>query len=182
MNNEYLLGATTDHEIVTCRINMSDNPDGSKRFSASFILYNIVNENEFPSLVESNLDDYDKEQLYDMCDMYNCAPSALYDSVIDNESLDEWLGMEYCINTYNVNVNGDEWFFESICAGQYDTRNDMGVIIDQEAYDLVHELWDNYHMRAIGGETLAKAEALIARLREIDEEEWITNYIAGHMV
>lgn len=181
MSNEYLLGATTDHEIVTCKINLSDNIDGSKRFSASFALYNIVNENEFPSLVECSLDGYDKEYLYDLCDNYDCAPSALCDAVIDNESLDDWLGMEYCINTYNVNVNGDEWFFENICAGQHDTRNDMGVIIDQEAYDLVHELWDNYHLKAIGGETLAKAEALIARLREIDDGEWIASYIEKYL-
>ena len=182
MNNEYLLGATTDHEIVTCNIRLSDNPDGSKRFTASFALYNIINENEFPSLVECDLDNYDKEYLYDLCDNYDCAPSALCDMIVQDENLDEWLGMSWCANTYSAIANGDEWFFENICAGQHDTRNDIDVVIDQEAYDLVHELWDNYHLKAIGGETLAKAEALIDMLREIDEGEWITSYIEEHMV
>lgn len=182
MNNEYLLGATTDNEIVTCNIRLSDNPDGSKRFTASFNVYNIINGNELPSLVESHLDNYDKEVLYDLCDNYDCAPSALCDMIVQDENLDEWLGMSWCINTYSVVANGDEWFFENICAGQHDTRNDMSAIIDQEAYDLVHELWDNYHLKAIGGETLAKAETLIDKLSEIDESEWIAFYIEEHMV
>ena len=182
MNNEYLLGATTDNEIVTCNIRLSDNIDGSKRFSASFNVYNLINENELPSLVNSQLGNYDKEVLYDLCDNYDCAPSALCDMIVQDENLDEWLGMSWCINTYSVVANRDEWFFESICAGQYDTRNDMCTIIDQEAYDLVHELWDNYHLKAIGGETLAKAETLIDKLSEIDEGEWITSYIEEHMV
>ena len=53
----------------------------------------------------------------------------------------------------------------------------MDEYVNKEAYDLLYELWDKYHLAAIDEDGLKKMQRVTKLLEDVDEEEWITDYI-----
>lgn len=46
----------------------------------------------------------------------------------------------------------------------------MEEIINLKAYNLLNELWDNYHLKKIDDEIISQVEVLKDMLEDIDEE------------
>ena len=81
-----------------------------------------------------------------------------------------------------LTINSDRWLFESGSCGQCDTRNTMQLFTNKQAYDLIHELWDKYHLKKVEQDVVDTVNKLNEVLSEIDEEEWIENYIRTYLI
>ena len=67
-----------------------------------------------------------------------------------------------------------------MAGGQHDTRADMDVIINEKAYNKIHELWDKYHLRKIDESIIEEVNNLQEELQSFDEQAWITDYIENN--
>lgn len=124
----------------------------------------------------------DKEYLYNMCETYHCAPQDLAKHQAD-ECKDPRDALDCSLYPEEIEImDGSHWYFESSACGQHDTRKDIEVYVNKEAYDLLHELWDNYHLKDISGkqEVMDKIDKITELLEEVDEEYWICDYINRH--
>ena len=168
-----LLGATELNELVFANIKVREN----KTFSVSFSLVTpTIIDNEylyerFTSLIE----DLPKEHLYDLCEQYNVAPCQLIDEMFYYATAEEILDLS--LFPKQIEVKGDEWVFESAGVGQIETRNVMSEYIDKDAYMRLMELWDNFHLKQVDDDTIQEVETIIEKLNEVDQMEWIEDYI-----
>lgn len=168
-----LLGATELNEIVFADINIREN----KTLSVSFSLVTptkIDNEYLFERFA-SYMEDLSKSELYDLCEQYNVAPSNLIDELFYYTSVEEILDLS--LFPEQIEVNGDEWVFESAGVGQIETRNVMSEYVDKDAYYKLMTLWDNYHLQTIDDDTIQEVEKIIDELNEVDQMQWIEDYI-----
>lgn len=181
MREKYLLGANKYNEIVFGVIDVR-NWNGKTEFSASFNTVRPFNgtnfdmEEYFKDYVDS-LDDY---SAYNLIKSYDCRPSEL-SSELASDCSDVRDALDCSLYPEEYEVNGEYWYFESCSGGQHDTREEMEEIINTEAYNLLHELWDKYHLKEVDEEVISKVENLRKILAEVDEVEWITDYIERHM-
>ena len=168
-----LVGATFDNELVFADINIREN----RTFSVSFSLVTptIIDTSYLYERFTSLMDSLSKEDLYDLCVQYNVAPSNLIDEMFAYISVEEVLD----ISTFpeEVEINNDIWMFESVGVGQIETRNVMSEYIDKDAYMRLMELWDNYHLQTIDDDIVKEVETIIEKLNEVDQMEWIQDYI-----
>lgn len=169
-----LVGSTVDNELVFADISIREN----KTFSVSFSLVTptkIDNEylyERFTSLMDS----LSKEDLYDLCKQHNCPPSNLINEMFYYATAEEILDLSLFPEQIETN-NGDEWVFESSTCGQINTRSLMSEYIDKDAYMRLMELWEDYHLQPINDDTLKEVETIIEKLNEVDQMEWIEDYI-----
>ena len=79
-------------------------------------------------------------------------------------------------------INEDEWIFESSSCGQHDLREDgMFLYTDEKAFNLLQELWDEYHLKPLPEDGKQTLKEITDRLSQIDEEEWIEDYIKENL-
>ena len=168
-----LLGATELNEIVFANINIREN----KTLSVSFSLVTptIIDNEYLYERFASLMDSLSKEDLYDLCVQYNCTPSNLIDEMFYYATPEEILDLS--LFPEQIEVNGDEWVFESAGCGQVETRNTMSEYIDKDAYMRLMALWDNYHLQTIDDDIVKEVETIIEKLNEVDQMEWIEDYI-----
>ena len=180
MKRKFLLGATTDNELVFGEFEIR-NWNGRSEFSASFDTVTPFNGEDYDleEYYEGWVDGMDKEYLYDLCEQFDCSPSQLPKELAD-ECYDVRDALDCSLYPEEIEVNGNSWYFESGSCGQHDTRNEMEEIINEEAYNLLHELWDNYHLKEIDEEVVDKVNNLIDTFSKFDEEAWIIDYIERH--
>ena len=180
MRKKYLLGATIDNELVFGEFEVKT-WNGYPEFTASFNTVKPFNGENFDleEYFEGWIDGFGKDELYDMCERFDCRPSELHIELA-NECCDVRDALDCSLYPECYDIDDESWYFESCGCGQHDTRNDMDEIIDEEAYNLLHELWDNYHLKKIDHSATEKIEKLVDMLSEIDEEEWIVDYIERH--
>ena len=78
-----------------------------------------------------------------------------------------------------INVDDEDYIFVSTSCGQHDTRDEVKEFVDKQLYDDIHTLWDNYHLKNIEGneEAMELYKSVLNRMKEIDEEEGIVDYI-----
>ena len=168
-----LLGATLDNEIVFANINIREN----KTLSISFSLVTpTIIDNEYLFEMFTNMiEDLPKEDLYDLCVQYNCPPSNLINEMFYYASVEEVLD----ISTFpeQIEINGDEWVFESAGVGQIETRNVMSEYLDKDAYYKLMTLWHAYHLQTIDDYIIKEVETIIEKLNEIDQMQWIKDFI-----
>lgn len=168
-----LLGATLDNELVFANINIREN----KEFSVSFALVTptkIDNEylyERFTSLIE----ELSKSELYDLCEQYDVAPSKLIDEMFYYANIEDILDIS--VFPEEVEVNKDNFVFETVSCGQCETRNLMSEYVDEESYYKLMTLWDNYHLKTIDDDTIQEVETIIEQLNEVDQMEFIQDYI-----
>lgn len=182
MKENYLLGATKDHELVFGKFVVTKR-NGHNEFSASFYTVRPFNgENfDFEDYYEGYIEGLDKAYLYDMCEQFDCAPSALVENLAD-ECDDPRDALDCSLYPKEINVDSESWYFESCSCGQHDTRNEMEEIINFKAYNLLHELWDKYHSEKIDDSVVDQVENLVEMFEATDNEgEWIVSYIKRHM-
>ena len=178
MREKYLLGATVYNELVFGEFELRDN-NGHKEFSASFntvIPFNTEGY-DLEEYYEEWVDGMDKDHLYDLCERFNCRPSEL-PVELASQCCDVRDALDCSLYPEKINVYGESWCFESSSCGQHDTRKDgMEKYVNEEAYNLLHELWDGYHLKEVDNEVIKQVEKLVDMLSSVDEEEWIINYI-----
>lgn len=181
MSKKYLLGATSGNELVFGEFRITYR-NGYAEFTASFDTVKPFNGENFDleEYFEGWQDGLGKETLYDLCVRFNCKPSELAENLAaECEDVRDALDCSLYPECYTV--DGDSWYFESSSYGQHDTRDEMEEIINPEAYNLLHKLWDTYHLKKVDEEVIAQVEALEAMLTKVNEEEWIIDYIQRHL-
>ena len=178
MRHKFLLGATVNNELVFGEFEVRE-WNGYPEFSASFntvIPFNAEGY-DLEEYYEDWVSGMDKEYLYDLCERFDCRPSELPKNLAD-ECYDVRDALDCSLYSEEVIVDGESWCFESSGCGQHDTRKDgMEKYVNEEAYNLLHTLWDNYHLKKVDEEVIEQIENLASMLSSIDEEEWIINYI-----
>ncbi len=182
MRRKYLLGATEDNEIVFGEFGITTR-NGYPEFTASFNTVRPFNATDFDLVdyYEDWIEGMDRDYLYDMCVDFDCPPSELAENLAD-ECYDVRDALDCSLYPEMYDVDGDDWCFESSGCGQHDTRNWMEEIINPTAYNLIHELWDNHHLNQVDESVVNQVEKLYVMLDEIDEEEWIVDYIKRTMI
>lgn len=187
MREKLLLGATTDNEIVFGEFEVTTR-NHYPQFSASFDTVRPFNGDEFDikEYCYNAEFDYGKEYCYDLCKQYDCSPSDLPQTLAD-ECEDARDCVDCSLYNEEIIINNNSWFFESGTCGQYDSRKDMKIYVNKEAYDLLHELWDKYHLKNITeneSEVKEKCNRIKDLLPKTDEEEqeWITKFIKENMI
>ena len=193
MSKKYLLGATSDREIVFAEFeathprywskeNGNYTDESVRHFSASFDCVIPFTEDDledaedyYRDLVDECYDDGEK---YKMCERYDCKPSELAEYLAEDEGTDPQNIRDCSLYSNIIEVDGIDYYFESGSCGQHDTRKDgMDEYVNKEAYDLLHELWDKYHLKTIDEDGLKKMQRVTELLEDVDEEEWIADYI-----
>ena len=177
MREKYLLGATIDKELVFGEFEVRT-WNGKNTFSASFNLVKPFNGTDYDleEYYENWIEDMPKAELYDLCLYHDCKPSELAENLA-NECYDVRDALDCSLYSEEYEVNGNYWYFESSSCGQHDTREEMEEIINPKAYNLLHELWDKYHLKEVDSEVISIVENLKAMLSKVNEEEWIVDYI-----
>lgn len=181
MRKQYLLGATSYNELVFGEFEITHR-NGYAEFSASFSTVRPFNGENYnlTEYFENCLEEYGKDYLYDLCESFDCKPSELAEYLADEyEDVRDALDCSLYSECYIV--NGNSWYFESGSCGQCDTRDEMEEITNPEAYNLLHKLWDAYHLKEVDNDVICQVENLSTMLDEINEEEWIVDYIQRHM-
>lgn len=181
MKNKYLLGATSDNELVFGEFEITHR-NGYAEFSASFSTVRPFNGGNYDltEYFEDYTEGLSKDYLYDLCENFDCRPSELAKYLADEcEDVRDALDCSLYPECYIV--DGNSWYFESGSCGQHDTRDEMEEIIHPEAYNLLHKLWDTYHLKEVDNDVISQVENLATMLSEINEEEWITDYIQRHL-
>lgn len=187
---KFLLGATEDNELVFGEFELRNPSYYSKdkgnytdenvlNFSASFdtVMPFISQNYDLIAYFESWIDCQDKGYLYDECERLDCSPSELPKCLAD-ECDDVRDVIDCSLYSEEITVNGESWCFESCACGQHDTRKDkMKEYTNYEAYNLLNELWDNYHLKQVDEEVIKQIEKLVDMLSGIDEEQWIIDFI-----
>lgn len=179
MKEQYLLGSTNNNELVFGEFEIT-NRNGYNQFTASFITVRPFNGNmDFVEWYKEYLDSLDKADRYDLCEEFDCAPSELAENLATqvNDPRDI---MDCSLYPEHVYINGNDWYFESGSCGQHDTREEMEIIINPDAYNLLHELWDKYHLCKVDENVMSQIEALREMLCDLNEEEWICDFIKSH--
>ena len=168
-----LLGATELNELVFGNINVRDN----KTLSISFglVIPTIIDNEYLLERFTSLMEDLPKEDLYDLLVQYDCKASNLIDEMFAYASVEDIIDIS--IFPEEVEINNDTWVFESAGCGQIETRNTMCEYIDKDCYMRLMELWQNYHLQTIDDDTVKEVETIIEKLNEVDQMEWIENYI-----
>lgn len=180
MREKFLLGATVDNELVFGKFEIT-NRNGYPEFTASFDTVRPFNGENFDMeyYFEEWIEGFGKEELYDMCVRFDCRPSELPKELAD-ECYDVRDAIDCSIYPECYEVNGESWYFESCSGGQHDTRDEIEEIINAKAYNLLHELWDNYHLKKVDGSVIEQVNNLVDMLSGLDEEAWIVDYIERH--
>lgn len=181
MKEKFLLGVNNYNELVFGEFEIR-NRNGCAEFSASFDTVRPFNgENyDLEDYYEVWIDGMDKDYLYDLCDRFDCRPSEL-PKELANECYDVRDALDCSLYSECYEVNGESWYFESSSCGQHDTRKEgMKEYTNFEAYNLLHELWDNYHLKNVDNNIIEQVEQVVKMLSSINEEEWIVDYIKNH--
>lgn len=179
---KYLVGATKNNEIVFVEFGVK-NRNGRNEFAASFDTVTPFNASEIDLVkyYEDWIDGLDKEYLYDYCCDFDCAPSELAENLAD-ECCDIRDAMDCSLYDEMIDVDGDDWCFESCCCGQHDTTNEMICFTNEDAYNEIMNLWKKHHLKEVDDDIVDKVEELKDSLCEIDEEAWISDYIRANLV
>jgi hypothetical protein len=175
--NKFLIGATKNHELVFANFGVRQYGNEQPKFSASFdtVMPFKADERDLADYVA----DHDTGWLWEMCDEYNCKPSELANAMLKNYDVMEIIDCSLYPEYYDI--DGHDWYFESVGCGQHDTRDEMEEIINIDAYNKLHELWDNYHLKTVDDSVVEQVEKLAESFAEVNEEEWITDYIKRHI-
>ena len=168
-----LVGSTVDNELVFANISIREN----KTFSVSFSLVTPTKiDNEYLyERFSSIMEELSKSELYDLCEQYDVAPSKLIDEMFYYANIEDILDIS--LFPEQVEINGDEWVFESVSAGQIETRSLMDEYVNEDAYMRLMLCWDNFHLKQVDDDTIKEVETIIEQLNEVDQMEWIQDYI-----
>ena len=76
-----------------------------------------------------------------------------------------------------INNQDIDYIFRAEGCGQHDTRDDLLYAIDNDLYNDIYYLWDEYHLKQLDKKGLELYNSIIERASKIDEEEEIKKFI-----
>lgn len=153
-----LLGYTKDQTIITGEMELR-----GRQFSACFeehraFDFNAETEEEQIECLDDTLREcYDKEWLWDQCDIYDCKPSDLAQEIYNRMDIDEVLYIMHDTSLFPLEIeHGDmDIRFDGLCCGQHDPRPDIDIILEPKLFDRIMWYWDNYHLKEVSDEQAA---------------------------
>jgi hypothetical protein len=183
--SKYLLGATHEGEIVLGEFGIR-NWNGYNEFSASFYLVEPFTENELEDPIEyyeNMLEEcYTNDDKYDLCVKYDCKPSELAEHMMDECGSNPMDIRDCSLFPETINVDSMNYYFNNSSWGQCDTRNYMAEYTNKEAYDLLIDLWDKYHLKEVNDDIVKTVKTLQTTFDSIDVNLWIANYIESNII
>ena len=177
---KYLLGSTNDNELVFGEFGVTER-NGYHEFAASFDVVRPFCESDVDveEIWNDRLDEYDCDIKYTLCEDYNCSPSELLQNLVGSESnVMELLDCSLYPEWYTI--DDDDWYFESVGCGQHDTTGDMAEYVNEDAYNALIDLWNNYHLKQVGEDVIKKVDEIASTLDSVDEEGWFADFIERH--
>lgn len=183
MRRRIFLGFTKDDEIVFGEIEFNNQNEFTASFDVSYPIE--LGENEQYDYYENFIDEMDKEYIFQLLDEYNCAPSELAEKLVNDTPISETFDNSLYPEEFDSveGVNETVYFLASRC-GQADTRDLMQIYTDKSIYDMIHELWDKYHLKGSidsNNEDYNKVNKLLDDIdlfnSENDEREIVENWL-----
>lgn len=166
----YLLGVV-DNTILTCNIEKRYKLNNRNEVGVSFNVGELIN---VDNINEDYVRDYFEE-------MFDCMDSDTKIDWLENGDItkDEWIDNQVancnyrdvydCSCTdYEISVNDTNYNFETICSGQHDIRKEYNfkdfIYTNKKAFNLIMELWDNYHIKKLSDEENKKVDDMIGEI------------------
>ena len=177
MKTKLLIATTERKELVFANIETN-----RKYFSICFDeVYAIEVSSEYlKERLENNLECYDKESLFELCETYDCSPSELADKMYINLTVEEIIDISLFPDEFRVNGVDDSIYFESNGCGQHDTRG-FSTPINEHIYNMIHDAWDAWHLKSLEEINPEKLNSFIEQIEEyeqtFDETDTIQNFL-----
>lgn len=151
------LGFTEDNEIVFSDIRYRDG-----RFSVTFDL-------SYPQSLDRDdqieyYNEFDEETLFYVMKEHDLRPSEVADFLADHEDISDTFDTSLFPEVFEY--EDQDIYFIAGSSGQVDTRNEMIFKVDEELYNYLIKLWDEYHLKDIETNKLNHLIELIARCKE----------------
>lgn len=175
---EILMGSTTNISIVFAEIELYR---GSRTyFTVCFteVAPFIATPEYLKERAESTIDSYGDCDKYDLCEKYDCKPSELVDYYM-NEGIENIVDISLYPESFTIKGIDDSIYFESVAAGQHDTRKELQPI-DPVFSEWLHEMWDQYHLKELSEEIESNAVTKIEEYihnKIVDEDKWIQRWL-----
>ena len=175
----FLMGLTKQEELAFAEFEVTTR-NGYNEFTACFdtVTTLFVDDDVREEQVESILDCYEKEDLYNLCERYDCSPREL-----SEECIKDWTDEEL-FDTYSqlnsIELDDDELIIFTNCSGgQHDVRKDGGFVwqVNEELNNKVLELWDNYHLKEVSDDVINTVNELIQQAKQIDADHIVEDYV-----
>ena len=153
MKSVYLLGANTKHELIFGKIILK-HPQYYDKSKSTY-----VENNEITQLSIS---------------FYAIRPSLSSKKSRRNLMKEVQCGL----HLNEAIANNGSLHFDYCHCGQFDSRADgMLEYTSEEAYDIIHDLWDNYHLEVVGKDEFKQIGNVIKIFAKLDEGLWIKDFI-----
>lgn len=180
MKREILLGATDNNELVFAEVS---NMYG---FTVSF---NVVSPLEvtnelIETRMENQLDCLSREELFDICERYDCRPSEILENVVDDVyNVEDVLDISLYPESYRVEGIEDDVYFESGACGQ------CGEYVEKVTkycfgYPIIDHIltnWRLHHLEKLDEEVSNEIFNFIDLIVGEDywkkETEWVQNWL-----
>lgn len=175
----FLMGLTKKNELAFAEFEVTTR-NGYNEFTACFntVATLFVDDDVRKEQIESILDCYEKEDLYKLCERYDCSPRQL-----SKECINDWTD-EDLFDTYsglnNIELNNDEVIMFTNCGcGQHDVRKDGGFVwqVNEVLNNKVLELWDKYHLQEVSDDVINVVNELIQQAKQIDTDHIVKEYV-----
>lgn len=178
--NKILLGATKDNELVFAEFGITDR-NGYPEFTASFGKVRPFDDDsvDIVEYWENYIEECGASELRNYLGEYDCRLSELAEMMANDMGVDGTIDCSLYPECYTV--DGIDWYFESISCGQHDTRGEMAEYVNEDAYNVLHELWDKYHLKKVDSGFADTMEHIAHVLSLTNTEDWITDYIHRHI-
>ena len=178
--DKILLGATKDNELVFANFGISNRNEYPK-FTASFDMVRPLDGDsiDFVEYCEEYITKCGADELRHLLGKYDCRLSELAEMMADDTGIDDAIDCSLYPETYTI--DGIDWYFESMGCGQHDTRGEMAEYVNEDAYNVLHELWDKYHLKQADSVIAYTVEHIAHVLSLTNTEDWITDFIHRHI-
>lgn len=147
MEKTVLLGLTNNNEVVFANVSNSRG-----YFSVSFDCsypQAISCEDEI-NAIESYIECMDKDWVLGQLESYDCKPSELAEEIRKDtyNVIESYFDNSLYTESFQINGIENDIYFLASGGGQYDTREEgMSWLVDEELYNFIHEMWDDYHLK-----------------------------------
>lgn len=175
----YILGATEAGELVFVEFRITHR-NGYPEFTASFNGVRPFTEEEAISpeeYFEMLVDDMGNDEKWDLCEQNDLRPSELAEWIMQNNGFEIQDYIDCSLYPEIIDVDGVDYYFETAWCGQHDTRMEMLFYVDNNLYNELHELWDNYHLKQVDDDVIQRIEKLQKEFEKIDEESWVKTLV-----
>lgn len=200
IERDKFLGIDKDGCVVFANYGIYKYGNDDERFHASFDRVYPIREvdYDYEDEIRENYseDNVGPDFLYELCKRYDCAPDEiperLKEDYIANGYGDIRDTHDCSLFPYEVEVNGDVWFFESGSCGQCEPFTDLNAVIPAENQALIKDLvdhWHKNHLKKVDYSPGSPSWDIIQRLEELNDQndvlddgnrDVMTNHIRNH--